>query len=307
MDENRPLVSVVIPTYKRPVYLKRAIDSVLNQTYKNVEAIVVDDNNPETEDRLETEEMMKEYERNPRVTYIRQERNKGGSAARNTGWRVSKAEYITFLDDDDELLPERTRLQVECLEELDASWGMCYTGYTVNKEDGTHQTSSETRSGYLYPEALMRTLFMGSGSNLFLRKSVVDEINGYDESFRRNQDLEFLARAAENYKIAHIEEPLFIIWREGYRAERPYEEFVAINDFYIDHFKDRIDALLEKEKERVYAVIYLECFRGALRYKKPIQGLKILFKNKVPIKYQMKYVSYMIDRAITHKSYGFSG
>lgn len=306
-NKSQPLVSVVIPTYKRPVYLKRAIDSVLNQTYSNVEAIVVDDNNPDTDDRRETEQMMLEYKDNPRVTYIRQERNQGGSVARNAGWRVSRAEYITFLDDDDELIPERTELQVKCLEELDGSWGMCYTGYTLTKEDGSHQTSSETRSGYLYPEALMRTLFMGSGSNLFLRKKVVDEVNGYDERFKRNQDLEFLARTAENYKIAYIDKPLFIIRREGYRAERPYEEFVAINDFYIQHFRDRIDALGKKDSQRVYAVIYLECFRGALRYRKPIEGIRILIKNRVPIKYQLKYVGYMLDRAITHKSYGFSG
>lgn len=308
MDQKKQsLVSVVIPTYKRPVYLKRAIDSVLHQTYESVEAIVVDDNDPGTEDRRETEKLMCAYADDPRVRYLRQERNRGGSAARNAGWKVSTADYITFLDDDDELLPERTALQVQCLAGLDPSWGMCYTGYTVTKEDGSRQTSSETRSGYLYPEALMKTLFMGSGSNLFLRKSVVDEINGYDERFRRNQDLEFLARATEHYKIAYIDQPLLTIRREGYRTELRYEEIAAINNFYLEQFKDRIDALPEKDRKRVYAVIALECFRGALRYKKPIEGIKILLKNRVPLSYQVKYLSYMVDRAVTHRSYGFSG
>lgn len=302
-----PLVSVVIPTYKRPACLKRAVDSVLNQTYENIEVIVVDDNNPGTEDRRETEKIMAIYSGDPRVKYIRQERNQGGSVARNTGWKISKAEYITFLDDDDELLPQRTQFQVQCLNALDSSWGMCYTGYTLIKEDGSRQESSETRSGYLYPEALMRTLFMGSGSNLFLRKSVVDEINGYDERFKRNQDLEFLARAAENYKIACIDKSLFIIWREGYRIEHTYEDYTAVNNFYIEHFSERINALPEKERVRVCAVISLECFRGALRYRKPIEGIKILIKNKVPLKYQAKYLEYMLNRAVTHKSYGFSG
>ena len=56
-----PLVSVIIPTYNRPTYLRRCLESVLNQTYKNIEIFVVDDNNPETEARIETEKIMNEY------------------------------------------------------------------------------------------------------------------------------------------------------------------------------------------------------------------------------------------------------
>lgn len=183
------LVSVVIPTYKRPIYLKRAIDSVLNQTYENVELIVVDDNNPDTPARLETEDLMAHYSDNPKVKYLKHDKNRNGSAARNTGWRAATGEYITYLDDDDEIAPEKIAKQVHCLEALDISWGACYTAYYVHKSNGGYQVSSEKRSGTLYVEALMRTLFMGSGSNLLLRKSVVDEIGGYDESFERNQDI----------------------------------------------------------------------------------------------------------------------
>ena len=66
-----PLVSVVIPTYNRPVYLKRSIQSVLEQTYSNIEIIVVDDNNPGTQARFETESVMKIYEEHPEVVYIK--------------------------------------------------------------------------------------------------------------------------------------------------------------------------------------------------------------------------------------------
>ena len=99
---NTPLVSVIIPTYKRPDYLDRAIDSVLNQTYNNIEIIVVDDNNPNTEGRERTEKIMRRYENNPHVIYIKHEYNKNGSAARNTGFKASHGVYLAFLDDDDQ-------------------------------------------------------------------------------------------------------------------------------------------------------------------------------------------------------------
>lgn len=123
---NIPKVSVVIPTYKRPKYLKRALDSVLRQTYKNIEIIVVDDNNSDDEYRIETEKFMKKFN-DSRIKYIKHERNKNGSAARNTGIKNSSGKYITFLDDDDEFADQRIEKLVQCMENLDESWVACYT------------------------------------------------------------------------------------------------------------------------------------------------------------------------------------
>ena len=109
------LVSVIIPTYKRSDMLPRAIDSVLNQTYKNVEAVIVDDNNPDTEWRLKTEELMQQYSGDDRVQYVRHIVNKNGAAARNTGIRSARGTVVSFLDDDDLMLPERISKCVEVL------------------------------------------------------------------------------------------------------------------------------------------------------------------------------------------------
>lgn len=166
---NKPLVSIVIPTYSRPMYLERCIESVLGQTYCNIELIVVDDNNPNTNERLETEKVMEKYTNNEKVCYLKHSHNKNGSAARNTGWKHSKGKYITFIDDDDEINNKKIEKQVECLENLDDTWGACYTGYKIISEFEDDQISTENRSGDCYIDALMRTMFMGSGSNLFLR------------------------------------------------------------------------------------------------------------------------------------------
>ncbi len=304
---NSPLVSVVIPTYSRPTFLKRCVESVLNQSYSNIEIFVVDDNNPETEERLETEKVMACFADNTRVTYLQHEKNKNGSAARNTGWRQSSGKYITFLDDDDEIEPTKIEKQVECLEDLDDSWGSCYTGYRIIKENGSQVVSSETRSGDCYLYALMRTMFMGSGSNLFVRKEIVDGIGGYDESFKRNQDIEFLARVLEHYKIAYVDEILLTIHQEGSRTVRSFEQIDSYSQHYLDKFSDRINLLTENEKKRVIGVISLERCRIAFRKKQYKAGIKILKENGVGIAIILKYIWYLGYRKITRKSYGFSG
>lgn len=114
MNNQDILISVVIPTYSRNVTLKNAIESVLAQTYQNFEILVVDDNPPDSEWRKSTQELMKEYEENPKIRYIRNARNLGGAGARNEGIKEAKGEYIAFLDDDDEYLPQKLEKQLDC-------------------------------------------------------------------------------------------------------------------------------------------------------------------------------------------------
>lgn len=300
-------VSVVIPTYSRPKYLERCINSVLNQTYKNTEIIVVDDNDSNTEARKETEKTMAKYKSVTNVNYIKHDKNRNGSAARNTGWKNSSGEYITFIDDDDVILETKIEKQVACLEKLDDSWGACYTGYQLIKENGTKQYSSENRYGNCYVDALMRTMFMGSGSNLFLRKSVVDEIGGYDESFQRNQDIEFLVRVLEKYKLAYLDESLLIIHQEGYRVNKTFFQIDDYTKHYLSKFDDRINKLNKNDKEKVISVITLERCRIALYKREYKQIVLLLKKNNVKMIYVFKYLIYLSHRLITHKSYGFRG
>lgn len=110
------LVTAVIPTYKRPNQLKRAIDSCLSQTYSNIEIIVVDDNSPETEYRETTEKVRHLYNNNKKVKYIQHDKNRNGSAARNTGLANAIGKHITFVDDDDILYQEKLSKQVAILD-----------------------------------------------------------------------------------------------------------------------------------------------------------------------------------------------
>lgn len=108
------LVSIVIPTYSRNTTLTRAIDSALMQTHENIEIIVVDDNPSESEWRISTQQLMMKYKENPKICYIQNAKNMGGSGARNEGIKAARGEYIAFLDDDDEYMPEKVEKQLQC-------------------------------------------------------------------------------------------------------------------------------------------------------------------------------------------------
>ena len=112
MDNIKPLVSVIIPTYGRPNLLLRAINSVLNQSYSNIEIIVVDDNNPGSLERDQTQKLLEKYIQENKIMYIKMDKNVGGALARNKGVEVCSGALICFLDDDDEYLPNKIELQV---------------------------------------------------------------------------------------------------------------------------------------------------------------------------------------------------
>ena len=109
---DNPLVTVVIPTYRRPVeYLSRAVQSVLRQTYPEIDLIVIDDSPADFPGRADIRRYM-ESVASDRVRYLRNERNLGGSLARNRGIEAARGGYITFLDDDDEYMERKVEKQV---------------------------------------------------------------------------------------------------------------------------------------------------------------------------------------------------
>lgn len=248
MNSSHPLVSVIIPTYKRPDTLDRAIRSVLNQTYKNIDIYVVDDNNPDTDGRIHTIEKMKEFENNPRVHYIKQPRNMNGSVARNTGAWASKGEYIAFLDDDDEFLPEKIETQLKRFEELPDDYAVCYSRYYTVKPGGKKHLAPETREGNLYLDALSRKLSFQAGSNMLIKRKAFEDINGFDESFIRSQDKEIVARLLKKYKIACCQTPGLIAYMHfNHGSFDP----IKITDYYEEKMAKLI-AELSKEDRKVY-------------------------------------------------------
>lgn len=298
-------VSVVIPTFKRPVMLVRAIESVLSQRYQSIEIIVVDDNAPDSDERVETQSLLRDFVARGDIMYLLHPSNRGGSAARNTGWKNASGDFITFLDDDDEISPEKILRQVERLEELGDDWGACYTAYHILMPDGRIQQSATTQEGDVYIRALMRTLYVGSGSNVLYRKEVVDAVGGYDESFKRNQDIEFMARCFERCKVAYVPEDLLTVHFEIRQFKRSFEFLDGVTIYYLEKFAPRIQALPARDQHRVRSVITLERFKLAVKRRRLLYGIGLLLKNGVRPSELFKYLKYLRNRAKTGLSYGF--
>jgi glycosyltransferase involved in cell wall biosynthesis len=303
MMKDKKLVSVIIPTYKRPDTLPRALESVLKQSYNNIEIIVVDDNDPEWHERVLTEQLMESY-LNQNVHYVKHERNKNGSAARNTGFRHSKGAYIMFLDDDDEFTEHKVEEQVKKLDALDKSWGACYTNYVRKKNGKVIVRGAEKREGALLSEELMRNLFVHAGSNLMIRREVVEEINGFDESFTRNQDVEFLTRILMKYKLAYVDIVGLIVHVSD--KVKPNINFEKITTEYLSKFYSYIDILEKKDRDNVYRMINLQLFRNFLLTKgKRKKAISLIVKNDISFILALRYIFHLITRKVTKKAYGF--
>ncbi len=298
-------VSVIIPTYKRSEDIARAVDSVLAQTIDSFEVIVVDDNGVGTPDGDKTAAVMEKYKDNPCVKYLRHETNKNGSAARNTGILASCGEYISFLDDDDTYRPERLQAMYEKMESMNESWGACYTGYVKHMANGKKQYSAEKNEGDLFVQALMRALYIGSGSNLFFRRSVVEEIGLFDVSFRRNQDLEYLVRVLKKYKMAYVDEVLMDIYYDVRTVHLTREQSIEREKLFRERFAPYLVGLSEKEIREILVMYAIDNMRSAVSGKRYGEAVGIMLRERVPVKTLIQYAGYVYDRKKNNSCYGF--
>ena len=184
-----PLVSVIIPTYKRSNYIIRAINSVINQTYKNIEIIVVDDNELNNEFSIATENKLKEFIRKGKVLYIKHNNNRGVSAARNTGIEKAQGKYIAFLDDDDEFYPDKTKLQVDILNNSRENVGLVYGAcLKVDVDNELKEIIVPKIYGDVYD--VLGINYIGTPSMVMVTKEVIEKIKGFDVSLDHKEDID---------------------------------------------------------------------------------------------------------------------
>lgn len=260
------MISIIIPTFGPPSSLKPAIESVLSQTCMDWELIVVDDNNPDSDARKETEQLMRSFKA-PRVKYLQHPYNKNGAAARNTGLAEAKGEYIAFLDSDDEYLPQRLEKCLSVMESAPSNVAGVYTGCEFRRGGEVYHVEKTIEPGNFLTLTLACTFRFQTGSNIFVRKSVVDELGGFDESFIRHQDYEFLARIFQkNYDLAAIQEVLVVKNNENVNLPN-VEKMIAVKEQYLNKFKTVIETLPQKDQHYVYHTQYVLVAEAALRTK----------------------------------------
>lgn len=280
-------VSVIIPSYGIPVFLDKAIQSVLSQTMEDLELIIVDDNDIETEARKKTETLVAKYIGDERVSYIKHPRNQNGSAARNTGLAKAQGKYIAFLDSDDEYLPERLQKCFEVMETQASDVAGVYTGCEFRRGGSVYHVKTDVKPGNFLCDTLACTFEFCTGSNLFIRKTAADEINGFDESFLRHQDYEFLVRIFEKYSLAAIPEVLVV--KNNENANLPdVNKMIDIKQQYLNKYMSVIETLNEKDRSYVFYSQCIQIAEAAMRSKKSDCGRQFINKAKayadIPLK-----------------------
>lgn len=260
-------VSVIIPTYNRANEIEKAVRSVINQTLKEIEIIVVDDNPPETQARNETRAIISKIKKDDsRLIYIEHPRNMNGSVARNSGLKIAKGEVIAFLDDDDCYLPEKLEKQYELLISLGNDYGGIVSNCNILRQGQSVRVLDVSGEENALVKVLACVYNMGSGSNLFVRKTVIDEIGGFDERLLRHQDYDFLARFFQKYKMKKINEPLFQIEQRSTHLNTPnLKKLEDAKDIYINNYKDIIDKLPSVDMNYVYYSQYISLSETAIR------------------------------------------
>jgi glycosyltransferase involved in cell wall biosynthesis len=194
-------VSVVIPTYERPQFLKGAVQTSLGQTYENIEVIVVDDGSSEQY----ADEVVSEFPDN--VTCIQHMENKGLSAARNTGIQESNGEYVAFLDDDDRWHKSKLARQVSALEQNEtAGLATCLVAAITPDNELVHCETSAP-SGDCSEELLIGNQ-IGTPSRVLVRQECFNEIGMFDESLPTKQDWDFYLRLCQEWNVAALEDHL---------------------------------------------------------------------------------------------------
>jgi len=211
---GNPLISVVIPTFKRPQSLNRAICSILKQTYTNWEIIIVDDNNEDSTFRMDTEEFMLAYSGDLRIRYIKHKQNLGGGLARNTGVEHANGKFIAFLDDDDEFLPTKLEKQIEKfrISKFKKLGAVYCKSKTVDSSGKLLRYSNVRVSGNVLTSHLLRNVT--PCPTIFIEKEVLKLIGGFRD-LPSGQEYEMMLRFfAKGYEIDFVDE-ILVVFHSG--------------------------------------------------------------------------------------------
>ncbi|MFO8108955.1 MAG: glycosyltransferase family 2 protein [Thermoplasmata archaeon] len=249
-------VSVIIPTYNRSKVLVKAVESVLNQTYENFELIIVDDKSKD--DTADTVEQFKD----PRIKYHRNEINLGGSGSRNVGIELAKGEFIAFLDDDDQWLPEKLERQVEVLKKASAGCCGVYTGLTKYRNGKPLTKKMIPRDGMIFNDLLWENI-IGSTSVIMLRKKSIIDVGGFTQDLPASQELDLYLRLAKKYEFKCVPESLVVYHiHQDNQITSDYSKKVFARKYIYNKYRDHIIKDRGLHARHLYEIGFLEYMNG---------------------------------------------
>ena len=241
-EKTEPLVSAIIITHNRKELVQGAITSVLNQTYKNIELFVIDDASADG-----TKELLQKKAINEGFTYIYipQKESKGGNHARNVGIQNSHGEYVAFLDDDDEWLPEKTEKQVKFLQEHpECGVVACFNIVEFDFKDRYPEKRDGMMEGDVHERIFTWIPFVTSVS--IYRRQVLEEVGFFDEKLRYWQEYDLNIRVAQMAEFGCIHEELClyrVVKKDENRLTNHLSGWLEAVDYIEEKYKDQIGKL----------------------------------------------------------------
>ena len=241
-----PLVSVVIPSYNRGKVLRRAIDSVLKQSYENIECIVVDDNSDDN-----TEDIVNSY-KDKRLRYVKLNKNLGACIARNIGVREAKGEYVAFQDSDDEWRKNKLEVQMKNMRDTGSDLNFCNI---LIHDGGERVVLDDKRISLVERKGVLKNLLDG---NFISTQAIVGKRNcfeniKFDERLPRLQDYDLVLRLSTKYKWSISKDVGVDLYVQGDSISRNYgklekaTEMMLLKDYGLSRTdKNTLDATLLK-------------------------------------------------------------
>lgn len=286
-DFSVPLVSVIIPTYRRSDYLLRAVESALDQTHSNVEVIVVNDNDLGTNDYDYVTTILDAL-KDCRLKIISNYGNRGGGYARNNGFNHSQGEFIAFLDDDDVFYPQKIWAQINYLKKHSEFDG-CYTGNEYSYPNKTKKYIKSIEGDITIPLVELKTR-TAAGSSLMVTRQSYLLTGGFNVELKRYQDWDFMLRFLKNFKLGCVSSVLVRVDMSSRINVGTCEQVVNNKFVFIDLLNQYIP---ENIRHRIYylhlldlsiQLLRLGCYKRSFSYL--ISGRKALaFYPKMGIRY----------------------
>ncbi len=262
------MISIIIPTFNRAVFLKKAIESVVSQAYKDFELIVVDDGSED-----ETSKIVTDF-RDKRIKYIRQS-NEGVSCSRNLGIKNSKRNFIAFLDSDDWWDKNKLELQLKTMQKnpeyfishTDEIW---YKNGKLLNQKKKHKKSP----GYIFDKCL--SLCSVSMSTVMIKRELFDRVGLFDENFPCCEDYDFWLRVSARFQFLLIDKPLTL--KDGGRPDQVSSIYAqGIDRFRIESIVKILEsgALSVEQKKLAARELQKKCLiygNGAMKHGKKEEG-----------------------------------
>ena len=229
--------------------VRRAVESVLRQTYTDFEVIVVDDGSTDN-----TREILSALSEKVRCLFLP---HKGRSCARNRALSIANGSYIAFLDSDDVFLPYTLEEQVNHLKK-NPEFGMVYGSAVCFNERGDFLGTYEAKkSGWLYDDVAFYRPITITLPTVMIRRGVIEEIGGFDEELERFEDTDMWRRVSRRYKILAIEKPLSkLLTHEGNQLQDPVLELQRIRQYIRKVFKEDRGVLSISKRKRAANLLH---------------------------------------------------